>query len=205
MIAETVAPSVAEAYERDRRARDLLCDSRQKAMDSGDQLVTARVTAALNTHMRIRLDKEDAHLYRIFNERVSLLDQGVVLGKMAQKIPPERFPEVVSWLYPLIGPDDQENMTRIWRQSLPEPVFAGLLSRIQLATGGGWAELVRRIPEIHDQGSTKHGGSVRPQCNDATDEDSSPILLPFHLLKRWKCVDRPEMSIPVSPQGRRWV
>ena len=145
---EGVAPLVAEAYERDHRGLDSLYVSLHKAVSASDPLATARATAAFNFHLSIHLDKEEAHLYRIFNERVSLPNQGAIMGKMAQKIPQDRFPEVIGWLYPLLGHDDRENMTRIWRQSLPEPAFAGAIKLIRAAIGDDWAELTRRIPEL---------------------------------------------------------
>jgi hypothetical protein len=145
---ERVAPLMAEAYERDHRGLDSLFDSLRKAVAESDPLTTTRATAAFNFHLRIHLDKEEAHLYRIFNERVSLPDQGAIIGKMAQKVPQNRFPEVVRWIYPLMGAMDRENMTRIWRQALPEPAFAGAVKLIQAAIGNDWAELTRRIPEL---------------------------------------------------------
>jgi hypothetical protein len=67
---------------------------------------------------------------------------------MSQRIPQERFPEVVAWLYPLIGLDDQENMARIMRQALPIPVFERITPIIRTAIGDDWVELARRIPEL---------------------------------------------------------
>lgn len=145
---ESVAPLVAEAYERDHRGLDSLCDLVRQAANASDPLGTARSTAALNFHLGIHLNKEDAHLYRIFNERVSLPKQGAIVGRMAQKVPQERFPEFVGWLFPLIGPDDRENMTRIFQQVMPEPAFAGARKLIQAAIGDDWAELTRRIPAL---------------------------------------------------------
>jgi hypothetical protein len=145
---ENVAPLVAEAYERDHHGLDSLFDLLHKAVNASDLLATARATAAFNFHLRIHLDKEEAHLYRIFNDRVSLPDQGAIVGKMAQRVPQERFPEVVGWIYPLLGPDDRENMTRIWQQALPSPAFAYARKLIQAAIGNDWAELTRRIPEL---------------------------------------------------------
>jgi hypothetical protein len=145
---EYVAPLVAEAYERDHRGLDSLYESLDRAAKASDTLAIARATAAFNSHLAIHLNKEDAHLYRIFNERISLPNQGAIVGKMAQTIPPERFPEAVAWLYPLIGPDDRENMTRIWRQTFPAQAFAGVIQLIKAAIGDDWAELTRRIPEL---------------------------------------------------------
>jgi hypothetical protein len=145
---ESVAPLVAESYERDHRGLDAVFDLLHKAVKVSDVLAIACVTAAFNFHLSLHLGKEEAHLYRIFNERVSLPDQGAIIGKMAQKIPQDRFPELVTWLYPLIKPDDRENMTRIWQQALPEPAFAGVTQLIKAAIGDDWAELTRRIPEL---------------------------------------------------------
>jgi hypothetical protein len=145
---ETVAPLVAEAYERDHRGLDALFELLHKAVNASDLLATARATAAFNFHLRIHLDKEDAHLYRILNERVSLPNQAAILGKLAQHIPQERFPEVVGWIYPLLGPNDQENLTRIWQQALPAPAFAEATKLIKAALRDDWTELTLRIPEL---------------------------------------------------------
>jgi hypothetical protein len=145
---ESVAPLVAESYERDHRGLDSFFKSIHEAVDASDPLATARATAALDFHLGIHLYKEDAHLYRILDERVALPDQGAIMGKMSQKVPPERFPELVGWLYPLIGPDDREKMTTIWRQVMPEPAFARAAGLIRAAIGDDWAELTRRIPEL---------------------------------------------------------
>lgn len=145
---EKVAPLVAEAYARDHRGLDSLCESLHKAVNASDALVTARITAALKFHLDIHLDKEEAHLYRILNERISPQDQGVIVGAMARKVPQERFPDLVGWLFPLVGLGDRESMTRIWQQVLPEPAFSGAKKLIQAAIGEDWEELTRRIPEL---------------------------------------------------------
>jgi hypothetical protein len=145
---ENVAPLVAEAYQLDHRGLDSLSESLTKAIGATDTLAIARTTAAFNFFLDHHLDSEEAHLYRIFNERVTLPNQGAIVGKMAQKLPQERFPEMVAWLYPLIGPNDQENMTRILQQTLPAPAFAGATQLIKAAIGNAWEELTRRIPEL---------------------------------------------------------
>jgi hemerythrin superfamily protein len=74
---ESVAPLVAEAYERDHRGLDTLFDSLQKAVRVSDILAIARATSAFNFFLTFHLNKEEAHLYRIFNERITLPNQGV--------------------------------------------------------------------------------------------------------------------------------
>jgi hemerythrin-like domain-containing protein len=145
---EKVAPLVAEAYEKDHRGLDLFYKLLDKAVNASDTIAITRTTCAYEYHLRNHLYKEDAHLYRIFNERIPLPEQGVIIGKMAQKIPQDRFPEVIGWLYPLIGPDDRENMTRIWQKALLPPAFAAAIKLIQATLGNEWTELARRIPEL---------------------------------------------------------
>lgn len=150
-VMEKVAPLVSEPYERDHSGLDSLFDQLNKVVGSSDLdlIEVTRVTAAFNFHLRIHLDKEETHLYRIFNERVSLPEQGAIAGEMAQKIPQERFPELVSWLYPLISIDDRENMTRIWQNALPGQAFIKTTELIQASIGNDWSELTRRIPELN--------------------------------------------------------
>ena len=145
---DRVAPLVAEAYLRDHRGLDALHESLHEAVKTSDPLAIARATSAFNFFSTFHLDKEEAHLYRIFNERVPLADQGAIIGKISSKIPGDRFPEVVNWLFPLLGPQDRENMTLIFRQVLPPPVFAGATQLIKAAIGDEWTELTRRVPDL---------------------------------------------------------
>ena len=145
---EEVAPSVAEAYLRDHRGLDAAFDALSEAVSVLDPLEAARATAAFKFHLDMHLDKEDSHLYRLFGERISVPDQGKALGLMASTVPQERFPELVTWLFPLLGPDDRENMTRIWEMVMPPQAFAGVAQLIRDAVGDDWAELTRRIPEL---------------------------------------------------------
>lgn len=151
-LIESVAPLVAEAYEKDHRYLDSAFDELNASYSARDPLRTARATAAFRFHLDIHLAKEDTHLYRIFRERVPMPEQGKALGIMSGKVPRERFPEMVAWLLPLIGHDDRENMTRIWQMNLPPPAFAGVKELIKKAVGDDWSELQRRIPTLLGQG-----------------------------------------------------
>ena len=147
-VLEEVAPLVAEAYVDDHRGLDEAFDALDAAVAAGDALATARAAAVFKFHLDIHLYKEDTHLYRIFGERVSMPDQGKAVGIMAAEIPRERQPEFIMWMYPLLGDDDRENMTRIQQMVLPPEAFAGVKQLIQRAIGDDWAELTRRMPEL---------------------------------------------------------
>ena len=65
---DKVAPLVAEAYFMDHRELDAMVGELEAMRGTPDPLTTARATAVLASHLRIHLDKEDAHLYRILRE-----------------------------------------------------------------------------------------------------------------------------------------
>ena len=145
---ELVAPAVAEAYIIDHHYLDVGFETLEAAYTAGDTLEIARAASAFRYHHDIHLAKEDAHLYRLFKQRIALPEQAKALGLMASTVPQARFPEMIAWLFPLIGDDDRENMTRIWQMVIPAPAFEMFKPLIQKATGDGWAELVRRIPTL---------------------------------------------------------
>jgi hypothetical protein len=145
---ENVAPLVAEAYVIDHRGLDTAFDELNTSYSVHDPLKIARATAAFRFHLGIHLDKEDAHLYRIFRERIPMPEQGKAVGIMSSLVPKERFPELVAWEFPLIGNDDRENMTRIFQMVMPPAVFAGVKEQIRKAIGSDWVELTRRIPTL---------------------------------------------------------
>ena len=145
---EVVAPSVAEAYEKDHRALDAAFAALNNAVSAHDALETARATAAFKYYLDVHLMKEDTHLYRLIRERVAVPDQGQAIGVMASTVPQDRFPELVAWMFPLLGNDDRENMTRIWQVVMPADAFAGATALVEQAIGDEWAELARRIPEL---------------------------------------------------------
>jgi hypothetical protein len=145
---EAVAPSVAEAYEKDHRALDAAFDALNKAVSVRDPLETARATKAFKFFLDVHLDKEDGHLYRIIKERVGVADQGHAVAVMAGGVPQDRFPEFVAWMYPLLSDHDRENMTRIWQMVMPADAFAGAMQLVHQAIGDDFVELCRRIPDL---------------------------------------------------------
>jgi hypothetical protein len=147
-LMESVAPSVYDTYERDHRALDAVFVELKRAVSLGDPLETARVTKAFKFHLDLHLDKEDTHLYRLIRERVAIPDQGQAIGLMAAHAPQERFPEVVAWMFPLIGHDDRVNMTRSWQMGMPPEGFAMAATLIEQTVGDDWPALAREIPEL---------------------------------------------------------
>jgi hypothetical protein len=51
-------------------------------------------------------------------------------------------------MFPLMGDDDRENMTRIWQMVMPAEAFAGATALVHAAIGDDWSELTKRIPEL---------------------------------------------------------
>ena len=145
---DRVAPLVAQGYLHDHNEFDTMTEGLAKITAASDSLVAARETAALTAVLRIHLDKEDIHLYPTLRERTSGEEQAAIVGGMAQKVPPERTPEFIRWLFSLLGHDDREMWTRVVMGLLPEQVFAGLKLLIRDTITDDWAELTRRIPEL---------------------------------------------------------
>ena len=145
---EEVAPLVAEAYEKDHRGLDAAFEGLSNAVRARDPLESSRATAAFKFHLDIHLAKEDTHLYRIIKERVSVSDQAKAVGVMAGAVPHDRVPELVAWMFPLLGHDDRENMTRVWQMLMPPEAFTGAVHLVHQAIGDDFAELHRRIPDL---------------------------------------------------------
>jgi hypothetical protein len=147
-LLESVAPSVYTAYQMDHVALETAFAELSAAVSARDALGTARATRAFKFHLDIHLDKEDAHMYRLIAERVSLPDQGRAVGEMAAHSPQERFPEVVAWMFPLLGPVDRVSMVHSWQMGMPPEGFAMASMLIEQAVGDDWAGLVRDVPQL---------------------------------------------------------
>ena len=74
-VLDQVAPLVAEAYLKDHRGLDMAYDILNQSYSAHDLLQTARATSAFCFHLKIHLDKEDTHLYRIFREEYQCLNK----------------------------------------------------------------------------------------------------------------------------------
>jgi hypothetical protein len=113
-----------------------------------DHLATARATAVLNSHLRIHLDKEDAHLYAILREHATVGEQASIVGQMSKKVPPDKFPTLVQWLFLLLDFEDQLLVTKGWMTLMQPQVFANIKALIKKSISENWIELARRIPEL---------------------------------------------------------
>jgi len=148
---DKVAPLVAEAYLMDHRELDIMVNGLEAMRKAPDPLTMARATAVLNSHLRIHLDKEDAHLYPILSERTTENEQTSIVGLMSRKVPPDRFPTLVQWLFPLLDFEDKLVVIKGWMTLMPPQVFAGLKPLIKKSVGENWVELALRIPELQDK------------------------------------------------------
>src|SRR3954449_3913574 len=97
----------------EHRGLDQAFDTLRDAVSMRDELETARATAAFKFHLDLHLAKEDAHLYRIFRERLSVPDQTKAVMVMVSVLPPDRHREFIAWMFPLLGDDDRETMIRV--------------------------------------------------------------------------------------------
>jgi hypothetical protein len=150
---DNIAPLVARAYLMDHRELDKMVESLEtmRLQKTPDPLQTARATAVLNSHLRIHLDKEDAHLYPILREKTTLSQQVTIGGIMSSKIPSDRFPAAVAWLMPLLDLNDQVTVTRGWMTFMPPQIFANVKPLIKNAVIEGWDAITQQIPELNNK------------------------------------------------------
>ncbi|MGD0159368.1 MAG: hemerythrin domain-containing protein [Candidatus Bathyarchaeia archaeon] len=148
---DKVAPLVAKAYLMDHRELDTMVGGLETMRKTPDPLTTVRATAVLASHLRIHLNKEDAHLYPILRERTTETEQASIGGLMSKNVPPDRFPTLVQWLFPLLDLEDRIVVTKGWMTLMPPQVFAGLKPLIRESVGQNWSELSQRIPELENK------------------------------------------------------
>jgi hypothetical protein len=148
---DNIAPLVARAYLMDHRELDKMIESLKtmRLQKSLDPLLTARATAVLNSHLRIHLDKEDAHLYQILREKTTINQQVAIGGIMSSKIPPDRFPAAITWLMPLLDLNDQVTVTKGWMTLMPPQIFANVKTLIKNAVAQDWDKNAQKIPELN--------------------------------------------------------
>jgi hypothetical protein len=120
----------------------------EKMRTSNDPMILARATAVLRSHLRIHLYKEDSFLYPTLRERTSVDEQASIVGVMARKVPQDKTPVFVRWLFPLLRQEDRAIVTRGWMNLMPPQVFSGLKPLIREAVNTDWVELVRRVPGL---------------------------------------------------------
>ena len=145
---DKVAPLVARAYLMDHRELDIMVSGLEAMREAPDPLSVARSTAVLRSHLRIHLDKEDAHLYQILRERTTESEQVAIAGLMSKQVPPDKSPLMISWLFPLLDLNDQIVVARGWMNLMPPQVFANVKPLIEKAASGNWVEMTKRIPEL---------------------------------------------------------
>lgn len=145
---DNVAPLVVQSYLFDHRALDIMVNGLDAMRNASDPLAMARATAVLNSHLRIHLDKEDAYLYPILINRTTESEQASILGVMSQKVPSDKFPTLVQWLFPLLDFQDQVVVAKGWMTGMPPQFFATLKPFIKKSVPDNWVELTRQIPGL---------------------------------------------------------
>ncbi len=136
---EQEAPRLSEPYIRDHHGLDDAYERIDAAVRAGDALEAARAAAALKFHLDLHLAKEDTQVYPLIRERIHLPEEQAMAGAISGMVPRERFPEVIGWLFPLLGDTDRENVVDVFRTVLPPEVFVGVSGLIRQALGQEWA------------------------------------------------------------------
>jgi len=145
---DKVAPLIAKTYITDHRELDEMVAGLEGMLTSNDPMILARATAVLRAHLRIHLYKEDSFLYPTLRERTGVDEQVSIVGVMARKVPQDKTPVFVKWLFPLLSQEDRAIVTRGWMNLMPLQIFSGLKPLIREAVNKDWVELVRKVPGL---------------------------------------------------------
>ena len=145
---DNLTPFVSGAYLLDHRHLDNMVNGLEAIRKTPNPLIVARATAVLKSHLTIHLEKEDAFLYPTIRERTTDEEQASIVNIMSSKVPPERFPIVIQWLFPLLDIEDQVLVTTHWMSLMPPRVFHTAKPLIRKNTGENWAKLTQQIPEL---------------------------------------------------------
>jgi len=148
---DRLLPQVATPYLMDHRELDSMVNVLETIRKNPDPLTAARATAVLASFLRIHLNKEDAHLYRILRERTTDDEQVNIGVLMSRNIPPDKFPVMIQWLFPLLDLEDQVIVAKGWVKVMPPQVLAGIRPLIEKATAGNWFKLIREVPELEHE------------------------------------------------------
>ena len=150
-VIDKLAPFMAKTYFVDHRELETMVSGLEAMPKTPDPLKTARATAVIASELRIHLYKEDTHLYPLLKEQTTESEQASIIGLMSKQVPPDKFPTLVQWLFPLLDLDDRVVITKGWMTLMPPQIFAGLKPLIRKIVAENWSELVGRIPELNNE------------------------------------------------------
>ncbi len=142
---EREAPLLSEPYIQDHHGLDSAYERLHAAVGAGDALEAARATAAFKFHLDIHLSKEDHQVYALIRERIRLPEERGMGGTLSSMVPRERFPEVVSWIFPLLGPTDRQHLVEVFQMLMPPEVFAGVRGLVAQTLGDEWPALAAAV------------------------------------------------------------
>jgi hypothetical protein len=145
---DKITPTIAKTYYMDHRELDSMVIGVKDALDSSEALKLNRATAVLNSHMRIHLNKEDEFLYPTLKKNFSTEEQGSIVGALSSKVPSDKAPVLVKWLFSLIGDDDRVLVTTVWKSMMPPQVFASIKPIIKETIAEDWVKLVNSVPDL---------------------------------------------------------
>ena len=148
---DKVAPHVATPYLMDHRELDRMVNELETIRKNPNPLTTARATAILNSFLRIHLNKEDAHLYKILKEKTTDEEQGAMTLTMSRSTPTDRYPTMIQWLFPLLTLEDQVIVAKSWVDHMPPPIIASITPLIEKAAAGNWVNMVKIVPELEQK------------------------------------------------------
>jgi Hemerythrin HHE cation binding domain len=141
-VLEREAPMLSEPYVQDHHGLDAAYEKLHQAVEAGDALEAARAAAVFKFHLDLHLAKEDSQVYGLLKRRIQLPEERGIVGTVSGMVPRERFPEVLTWIFPLLGRADRDNLVQVFRMLMPPETLAMVGGVIRSAVGDEeWARL----------------------------------------------------------------
>ena len=142
---EREAPLLSEPYIQDHHGLDAASERLDEAVTAGDPIEAARATAAFRFHLDMHLGKEDRQVYPLIKERIRLPEERGMGATISSMVPRERMPEVIAWIFPLLGQHDRENLVQVFQMLMPPEVFQGVKGLVEKTLGDEWPALAGRV------------------------------------------------------------
>jgi hypothetical protein len=156
---ELKAPHVRSAYLHDHREdNELFLDVSQRivaareasgATRPGCLKALRRQTIALTEHVLPHVHKEDTLITPLIVELFTPAEQGVQIGKMMARFPPDVLAQAVPWLIAKIDADDRVAYVSMIQRIMPADRFAGVCGWIRAGVAPDvWSGIAERVPGL---------------------------------------------------------
>jgi zinc finger-like protein len=137
------APDIVPAYLLDHREEKVLFANLRDACAAGGANL-AQAAAAVATHLRLHVKKEEELIVPLVERLFSVPEQGAQVGKMLAQFSPADMGQLLPWMITALAVDDRRAYLGLMEKVLPPDRLAGALATVKGGvTPEVWASLGR--------------------------------------------------------------